>query len=173
MVRLIAFLHETLDMTFVYLALIGVALPFVILFWYLLDINGFLLAVVMLGTVLALFLMPIFEKRIRVFSVVDSEPLPESTLTFTFAKQMVGSPEIGGIYWVDAKTQFFSSPVESGYVRVNKLQLAIDPGRYSYVANFRVLEASSSRIKSKIAGGYDFSFNYGLSEAQNRVVNAI
>jgi hypothetical protein len=173
MARIVAFLHETLDMTLVYLALIGVALPFVVLFWFLFATNGFLLAVVLLGTALALFLMPVFEKHIRVFSSIDSKPLPESTLTFTFAKQMVRSPAIGGIYCVDAKTQFFSSIAESGYMRINRLQLAAVPERSSYVANFRVLEAPSLRIDSKIAGAYDISFNWEHISAQRRAAHAV
>jgi hypothetical protein len=61
MARLVAFLRESLDMALVYLALIGVALPFVVLFWFLFATRGFLIAVVLLGTVLALILMPFFE----------------------------------------------------------------------------------------------------------------
>jgi hypothetical protein len=55
-------------MTLVYLALIGIALPFVILLRSLHDDWLFLLSIVIVGTGLAVLLMPILEKRIHVFS---------------------------------------------------------------------------------------------------------
>jgi hypothetical protein len=173
MARIVAFLHETLDMTLVYLALVGIALPFAILSWFLFDTKGFLLAVVLLGAALALFLMPAFERQIQVFSATKMVPSPGSILTFTFAKQMVRSPAIGGIYRVNAKTQFLPFETESADMRITRFQPAAVPLRYSFAANFRVLEASNSRVKSKIAGVYEVSFNCGLPEAQNRAAHAI
>jgi hypothetical protein len=70
MARIVAFLRETLDLALVYLALVGIAIPFALLFWFILDTKWFLFAVVMLGTALALGMMPVLEKRVHVFSGV-------------------------------------------------------------------------------------------------------
>jgi hypothetical protein len=173
MARLVTFLRETLDLILVYLALIGIALPFVVLFWFLFAIKGFLLSVVLLGIALALFLMPVFERNIRVFSTIDSVPSPESTLTFFFTKEMLRGQEVGEVYKVDNKLVAFALQQAPERECISRTQRMLFPANPFVIRNSRSSYTSSPMINSKITGGYDHSFNHGLSSAQNNVAHAI
>jgi hypothetical protein len=174
MARLVTFLRETLDLTIVYLALIGVALPFVVLFWLLFAPKGFLLAVVLLGIALAIFLLPVFERNIRVFSTIISHvPSPVSTLTFSFAIEMLRGHEVGEVYKVDNKLVAFALQQDPGSECISRTQHMISPANSFVIRNSRSSYASSLMINSKISGGYDHSFNHGPSSAQNNVAHAI
>jgi len=89
--RIVGFWRETLDMILVYLALVCIAIPFVVLSWNVFATGEFLLAVVLLGISLALFLMPVFEKRFRIFAKRNTPTLRTPPISLPSVSRIDGN----------------------------------------------------------------------------------
>lgn len=128
MTKLLTFSRETLDRILVYFALIGIALPFVFLFLFMHDARTFLFADMALGGALALFLMPVFEQHIRVFSTRRRASSHRDSISRPDAQHSMAAnrPELTGL-------TVWPRPVTTKWIDVDTLSEIVSHGISCFV----------------------------------------